>query len=47
MTDKLYTSYNWMRKKYLVERWSQAKIAEYCGTTQVTISRWLSKHGLK
>jgi len=44
---KLYTSYNWMRRKYLVEKLSEQEIAELAGTTQVTINRWLAKHGLK
>lgn len=44
---KPYTSYAWMRKKYIIERWSQQKIADYCKTDQATISRWLKKHGLK
>lgn len=44
---KLYTSYAWMRKKYVVERLTEQEIANLAGTTQVTINRWLEKHGLK
>lgn len=44
---KLYASYAWMRKKYTVERLTEAEIAELAGTTQATINRWLVKHQLK
>lgn len=44
---KLYESYKWMRKKYLVEGWTEQQIADYCKTTQATINRWLHKHELK
>lgn len=44
---KLWTSYKWMRKKYLVERLTEAEIAELAGTSQATIHRWLVKHELK
>ena len=42
-----YKSRTWMRKKYVVEKWNQQQIADYCKTDQATISRWLKKHGLK
>lgn len=44
---KVYMSYKWMRKKYIVERLKEAEIAELAGTTQATINRWLVKHQLK
>ena len=44
---KLYTSFAWMRKKYVVEKKTEQEIAELAGTTQATINRWLEKHGLK
>lgn len=44
---KLYSSKNWLRKKYTVERLTEQEIAELANTTQATINRWLVKHGLK
>ena len=44
---KLYESYNWMRKKYTVEKKTEQEIAVLANTTQATINRWLVKHGLK
>lgn len=44
---KLYESYNWMRKKYVVEKKTEQEIAVLANTTQATINRWLFKHGLK
>lgn len=44
---KLYESFNWMRRKYVVERKTEQEIAAEAGTTQATINRWLTKHGLK
>lgn len=46
-TPKLYTSYQWMHKKYVVERLKEQEIAKLAGTTQATINNWLNKHGLK
>lgn len=43
---KLYESYNWIYKKYVTEHMSEDEIAVEAGTTQVTIHRWLVKHGL-
>lgn len=45
--QKLYKSYNWMRKRYLVDKLTEKEIAEEAGTTQVTINTWLKKHGLR
>lgn len=44
---KLYTSYAWMRKRYVVDHKTEQEIAAEAGTTQATINRWLEKHGLK
>lgn len=45
--SKLYESFNWMRKKYVVDRLTEQEIALAAGTTQATINRWLVKHNLK
>lgn len=44
---KLYTSYKWMRKKYVIERLTEEEIAELAKTDQSTINRWLRKLELK
>ena len=44
---RLYTSYQWMRRKYVIEKLSEQEIAAAAGTTQATINRWLVQHGLK
>lgn len=44
---KLYTSKNWLYKRYVVERLTEAEIAKLADTTQVTIHRWLEKFELK
>lgn len=44
---KLYRSYNWMRRKFIVERLSEEEIAKLANTTQVTVNTWLKKHGLR
>ena len=43
---KLYESKRWLHKKYVIERLTEQEIARLAGTTQVTINRWLKKHGL-
>ena len=47
LKPKLHTSYQWMYKKYVVERLKEQEIADLAGTTQATINNWLNKHGLK
>lgn len=47
LKPKLYTSYQWMFKKYSVERLTEQEIADLAGTTQATINNWLRRHGLK
>lgn len=44
---KLYESFNWMKKKYVDERKTEQEIAVLANTTQATINRWLTRHGLK
>lgn len=44
---KLYTSYAWLRRKWEVEKLSEAEIAKIAGTTQMTINRYLRQFGLK
>lgn len=44
---KLYQNREWMRRRYQAERKTAAEIAKECGTTEMTIDRWLAKHGLK
>jgi len=43
---KLYKSYKWMYRQYIVKRLSEEEIAELADTTQATINRWLKKHEL-
>lgn len=44
---KLYTSYAWLRRKWLVEKLTEQEIADLAGTTQVTINRYLKQFGLR
>lgn len=44
---KLYENQRWLRARYVVERKTAAEIAKICGVTEMTIDRWLDKHGLK
>jgi hypothetical protein len=44
---RLWQSYDWMRRKYFVEKLTEAEIAVLAGTTQVTINTWLKKLGLR
>lgn len=44
---KLYKSKKWMQLKYVVQKKTEAEIAVEANTTQVTINRWLKKHGLR
>lgn len=44
---KLYKSYAWMHRRYVIDKLSEQDIAALADTTQATINRWLEKHGLK
>lgn len=44
---KLYQSYAWLRRKYVVEKLTEQEIATQAGTTQATINRYLAQYGLK
>lgn len=44
---KLYTSYAWLRRKWVVEKLTEKEIADIAGTTQVTINRYLKQFGLR
>jgi hypothetical protein len=44
---KLYTSEAWLRRRYVTEKKTAAEIAKICGTTEMTIDRYLDKFGLK
>lgn len=44
---KLYTSYVFMRKRYIVERKTEQEIADELGVNQSIINRWLVRHNLK
>lgn len=43
---RLYKSYKWMHRQYIIKRLTEEEIAELAGTTQATINRWLKKHEL-
>jgi transposase len=43
---KLYTSKQWLYKKYVVEKIPVDDIAKMCGAGRITIYRWLKIHGL-
>lgn len=44
---KLYKSYYWMHRHYVIKKMTEEEIAELAETTQPTINRWLKKHELK
>jgi transposase len=47
MAAKLYTSEKWLRMAYLRQRKSVEEIAKICGTSQVTVYRYIEKFRLK
>lgn len=47
MTIKLYESYAWMHRRYVIDKLKEEDMAALANTTQATINRWLDKHGLK
>jgi DNA-binding CsgD family transcriptional regulator len=44
---KLYTSENWLRKRYHIDKKSPEEIAKECGTSVETIYVYLSKFKLR
>lgn len=44
---KLYKSYAWMRRRYVIDKLTEQEMAQLADTTQATINRWLERHGLK
>lgn len=42
-----YREKEWLKKKYLKEEMSMAKIAKICGCNKRTICLWIKKHGIK
>ena len=43
---KLYQSEAWMRRKYVTEKKTAKEIAEMCGVSEMTISRYLDGFNL-
>lgn len=44
---KLWQSKAWLKRKYETDKLTEQEIATLAGTSQVTIHKWLIKHGLK
>lgn len=47
MPAKLYTSKEWLRKRYIMDKKTPAQIAKECGATERTIYSYLNKFGLR
>lgn len=47
MSVKLYESYAWMHRRFVIDKLTEAEMAQLANTTQMTIHRWLVKHKLK
>lgn len=45
--SKLYTSEKWLRMQYLIKKKSPEQIAKECGTSHMTIYRYINKFKLK
>lgn len=43
---KLYQSKEWLHRRYVVQRKTVTEIAAECGTSLMTIQRYLDKFGL-
>lgn len=43
---KLYQNYTWLRRRYVDEKKTAKEIADMCNVTEMTIFRYLQKHGL-
>lgn len=44
---KLWKSYAWMHRRYVIDKLTEQEMAQLADTTQATINRWLERHGLK
>jgi transposase len=44
---KLYTNYNWLRKRYLYDKKKPEEIAKECGVSRTTIYAYLDKFKLR
>jgi hypothetical protein len=47
MAVKLYTSQEWLRKRYIVDKKTPQEIAKECGTSAETIYAYLAKFKLR
>ena len=45
--SKPYKSKAWLEEEYIQRRKTVREIAEECGTSPMTISRWLLRHGIE
>lgn len=45
--NKRYRDKEWLKQQHIHERRTMADIAEECGVTYATISRWLDRHGIE
>jgi len=45
--DRSYRDPEYLRERYVEQRWSQQDIADECGVAQATIQYWIEKHGLE
>lgn len=46
MSNKLYASERWLKRRYLIDRKTPEQIAEECGVSHMTVYRYLRKFGL-
>jgi len=44
--DRRYRDADFLRRRYVDDRQSATDIAEACGVTSSTVSRWLDRHGI-
>lgn len=45
LKPKLYTSKQYMHRRYVIQKWSMQEIADENGVTLMTIFNWLVKFG--